>query len=75
MLKTINNYKDMTYFKGVCNLVKDRLVSLGFPLFIGLLFNIPYLVLQTLIFGGIIVFGIFMVCSQYVNSFNFLLYL
>lgn len=42
MLKTIDKYCEMSYWKGLFHLLKDKIVGLGVPLFIGLLFNIPY---------------------------------
>lgn len=45
MIKNISKYDDQSFFKGLFNLIKDKIFALGIPLLVGILFNIPYKIL------------------------------
>ena len=42
LVRSIDKYMDMPYWKGLFLFLKNKLFALGIPLIIGLLFNIPY---------------------------------
>ena len=42
LVKSIDKFVDMPYFKGLFYLLKSKIVSLGVPLAVGLIFNIAY---------------------------------
>ena len=42
LIRTIDKYRDYPFFKGLFVLIKDKLLSLGIPLVVGLIFNIAY---------------------------------